>query len=169
VPVLSYPDVRAAVAWLSAACGFVERTRIGDSHRAQMSIGADGALIAAEHRGEKPAPDDGMTHLIRVRVENVNAQFERARAHGARMLEPPADREYGERDCTMVDVAGHGGSSPRPFGMWRPRTTAARPSRPGPTVLAPDGYADPAGQCGRLDRRLRPCPHLPLPVPVTGA
>src|SRR6266487_3060317 len=95
-----------------------------------MSIGADGALIAAEHRGEKPAPDDGMTHLIRVRVENVNAQFERARAHGARMLEPPADREYGERDCTMVDVAGHGGSSPRPFGMWRPRTTAARPSRP---------------------------------------
>ena len=30
VPVLSYPDVRAAVAWLSAAFGFVERTRIGD-------------------------------------------------------------------------------------------------------------------------------------------
>jgi hypothetical protein len=31
VPVLSYPDVRAAVAWLGAAFGFVERTRIGDS------------------------------------------------------------------------------------------------------------------------------------------
>ncbi|HEX9352576.1 MAG TPA: VOC family protein, partial [Streptosporangiaceae bacterium] len=107
VPVLSYPDVRAAVAWLSAAFGFAERTRIGESHRAQMSIGADGAVIIAERRGEKPAQDDGMTHLIRVRVEGVSAQFERARAHGARVLEPPTDREYGERDCTMEDVAGH--------------------------------------------------------------
>src|SRR5258708_33250178 len=107
VPVLSYPDVRAAVAWLSAAFGFAERTRIGESHRAQLSIGADGAVIVAERRGEKVAQDDGMTHLIRVRVEDVSAQFERARAHGARVLEPPADREYGERDCTMEDVAGH--------------------------------------------------------------
>ncbi len=107
VPILSYPDVRAAVVWLSVAFGFVERTRIGESHRAQMSIGADGALIVAERRGEMPAPDDGVAHLIRVRVEDVNAQFERARAHGARVLEPPVDREYGERDCTMEDVAGH--------------------------------------------------------------
>jgi uncharacterized glyoxalase superfamily protein PhnB len=107
VPVLSYPDVRAAVAWLSTAFGFVERTRIGESHRAQMSIGADGAVIVAERRGEKPAQDDGATHLIRVRVEDVSAQFERARAHGARMLEPPTDREYGERDCTMEDLGGH--------------------------------------------------------------
>jgi len=107
VPVLSYPDVRAAVAWLSAAFGFVERTRIGESHRAQLSIGADGAVIVAERRGEKPAQDDEVTHLIRVRVEDVTAQFDRARAHGARVLEGPTDREYGERDCTVQDVAGH--------------------------------------------------------------
>ena len=107
VPVLTYPDVRAAVAWLSAAFGFVERTRIGESHRAQMSIGSDGAAIVAERRGEKPAHGDEMTHLIRVRVEDVNAQFERARTHGARVLEAPTDREYGERDCTLEDLAGH--------------------------------------------------------------
>ena len=107
VPVLSYPDVRAAVAWLTAAFGFAERTRIGESHRAQLSIGADGAMIVAERRDGKPAADDGATHLIRVRVEDVGAQFERARAHGARVLEPPTDREYGERDCTMADLAGH--------------------------------------------------------------
>ena len=107
VPVLSYPDVRAAVAWLSAAFGFVERTRIGESHRAQMSIGADGAVIVAESRGEMPAGDGGASHLVRVRVEDVNAQFERARSHGARVLEAPVDREYGERDCTVADVAGH--------------------------------------------------------------
>jgi uncharacterized glyoxalase superfamily protein PhnB len=107
VPVLFYPDVRAAVAWLSAAFGFVERTRIGESHRAQMSIGADGAVIVAEHRAGQQASGEGVTHLVRVRVENVGAQFERARAQGARVLEPPTDREYGERDCTVEDVAGH--------------------------------------------------------------
>ena len=136
VPVLSYPDVRAAVAWLSAAFGFAERTRIGESHRAQMSIGAVGAVIVAERRGEKPAQDDGVTHLIRVRVEDVSAQFERARAHGARVLEPPADREYGERDCTVEDVAGHRWQfaetvrdvAPEDYGC---KTVAAWPGRPG--------------------------------------
>jgi uncharacterized glyoxalase superfamily protein PhnB len=31
IPVLVYPDVRAAVVWLSEAFGFVERVRIGVS------------------------------------------------------------------------------------------------------------------------------------------
>jgi uncharacterized glyoxalase superfamily protein PhnB len=107
VPILSYPDVRAAVAWLSAAFGFVERTRIGASHRAQMSIGIDGAVIVAEFREEKPRQDQSATHAVRVRVEDVSAQFERARSHGAHVVEPPTDREYGERDCILEDLAGH--------------------------------------------------------------
>lgn len=108
VPVLVYPDVRAAVSWLTAAFGFIERTRVGESHRAQMSIGADGAMIVADTRGEQAPPHDGVvSHVTRVRVEDVHAQFERARAHGARVLEPPTDREYGEVDCTVEDLAGH--------------------------------------------------------------
>ena len=31
VPVLVYPDVRAAVSWLTAAFGFRERVRIGET------------------------------------------------------------------------------------------------------------------------------------------
>ena len=107
VPVLAYPDVRAAVAWLSAAFGFVERTRIGESHRSQMSIGTDGAVIVAERRGDDPVQQVDTRNLTRVRVEDVTAAFERARAHGADVVEPPTDREYGERDCTLVDLAGH--------------------------------------------------------------
>jgi len=107
VPVLSYPDVRAAVAWLTAAFGFVERTRIGESHRAQMSIGTDGAVIVAELRGDHRESETGGTHLVRVVVEDVGAQFERVEAHGARVLEPPTEREYGERDFTVADPAGH--------------------------------------------------------------
>jgi uncharacterized glyoxalase superfamily protein PhnB len=108
IPVLVYPDVRQAVVWLSGAFGFAERTRIGESHRAQMSIGEDGAMIVADVRGEQQPPQEGIvTHVMKVRVDNVEAWHERARAHGARVLEPPTDREYGERECTVEDLAGH--------------------------------------------------------------
>jgi uncharacterized glyoxalase superfamily protein PhnB len=108
IPVLVYPDVRAAVDWLNAAFGFVERTRIGESHRAQLSIGADGAMIVADVAGERHPPLPGVvTHEIKVRVDDVAAQFERAKAAGAKVLEPPVDREYGERECTVEDLAGH--------------------------------------------------------------
>ena len=108
VPVLVYPDVRAAVAFLSSAFGFVERTRIGEDHRSQMAIGDDGAVIVADVGGDRlPARQDGHSHLVRVRVEDVDAVFARARDHGAVVLEAPVAREYGERDCTLVDVGGH--------------------------------------------------------------
>ena len=50
IPVLIYPDVREAVAWLCQAFEFVERVRIGDNHRSQLRFG-DGALIVADVRG----------------------------------------------------------------------------------------------------------------------
>jgi uncharacterized glyoxalase superfamily protein PhnB len=108
IPVLVYPDVRAAVDWLTAAFGCVERTRIGDAHRAQLSIGADGAVIVADVGGQRQPPQANIvTHEIKVRVDDVDAQFERARTGGATVLEPPTDREYGERECTLADLAGH--------------------------------------------------------------
>jgi uncharacterized glyoxalase superfamily protein PhnB len=107
IPVLFYPDVRAAVAWLTGAFGFVERTRIGESHRAQLSIGEDGAVIVAE-AGSRQQPRDGLAScLMKVRVPDVEAQYERARAQGARMLEPLTDQVYGERECTFEDLAGY--------------------------------------------------------------
>jgi uncharacterized glyoxalase superfamily protein PhnB len=108
IPVLVYPDVRAAVTWLTHVFGFVERTRIGDDHRAQMSIGADGAMIVADARGERQAPRPGtVTHVIKVRVDDVAAYHRRAVVHGAHVLEAPVDREYGERECAIEDLAGH--------------------------------------------------------------
>src|ERR1700722_12687001 len=108
IPVLVYPDVRAAVDWLTAAFGFAERVRIGEGHRAQLSIGSDGGVIIADVASQRQAPQaDVVTHEIKVRVEDVDAQFDRARAAGAQVLEPPTDREYGERECTVEDLAGH--------------------------------------------------------------
>ena len=59
VPILVYPDVRAAVDWLTGAFGFRERVRIGESHRAQLSIGADGAVIVGDVHGEQLPPESG--------------------------------------------------------------------------------------------------------------
>jgi uncharacterized glyoxalase superfamily protein PhnB len=94
------------VEWLSAAFGFIERTAIGESHRAQLSIGTDGAMIVAEDHGD-PVSGGRSIHLIRVRVDDVDASFAQARAYGARILEAPINREYGERDFTVEDLAGH--------------------------------------------------------------
>jgi uncharacterized glyoxalase superfamily protein PhnB len=107
IPVLIYPDVRAAVAWLTEAFGFVERVQIGEDHRSQLSFG-DGAVIVGDVRHERRPPRDGeVTHSVMVRVEDVNAHLARARAHGAEILMEPIDFEYGERQYEAVDLAGH--------------------------------------------------------------
>ena len=107
-PVLFYPDVRAAVAWLEAAFGFAERVRIGDSHRAQLRVGSDGAVVVAEVGRDRVAPSEGgATHLIKVRVEDVDAAFARAQENGARVVEELTTYEYGERSGVVEDLVGH--------------------------------------------------------------
>ena len=107
IPVLIYPDVREAVAWLSSAFGFVERLQIGENHRSQLSVG-EGAVIVGDVRHDRRPPREGeSTHSVVVRVDDVNAHCARARAHGAQILMEPTDFEYGERQYTAADLAGH--------------------------------------------------------------
>jgi uncharacterized glyoxalase superfamily protein PhnB len=107
IPVLIYPDVRAAVAWLSEVFGFGERIQIGETHRSQLRVG-DGAVIIGDVRGDRRPPRAGeVTHSVMVRVPDVGAHFERARTHGARILSEPTDFEYGERQYSAQDPAGH--------------------------------------------------------------
>ena len=104
---LVYPDVREAVAWLTEAFGFAERLRIGENHRSQLSFG-DAAVIVADVRNERRPPRPGeVTHSVVVRVEDAKAHCERARQHGARIVMEPTDFEYGERQYTAEDLAGH--------------------------------------------------------------
>lgn len=107
IPVLIYPDVEQAVTWLTAAFGLVERVRIGENHRSQLAIG-DGAVIVGDVRGERRPPRLGeVTHSVIVRVQDADVHCERARAHGARIVMAPTDFEFGERQYTAEDPAGH--------------------------------------------------------------
>src|SRR5690242_3688914 len=105
-PVLYYRDVRAAVAWLETAFGFGERVRIGEAHRAQLRVGDDGAVVVAELVGES-TPTAAATHLIKIRVPDVDAAFARARAAGAQVLRELQTFQYGERSGTVADPEGH--------------------------------------------------------------
>ena len=107
IPVLSYPHVREAVAWLTASFGFAERIRIGEDHRAQLSIG-DGAVIVADTSNDRQAPDPGIkTCSLTIRVADVDAQRDRAVQHGGTIVMEPTDFPFGERQCAVLDPWGH--------------------------------------------------------------
>ena len=101
IPVLAYPNVRQAAAWLCDAFGFTVRVRIAD-HRVQLNAG-DGAVVVAERQ-----PGGGeCSAWVMMRVADVDRHFDHARARGARIIREPADQPYGERQYTVEDVGGH--------------------------------------------------------------
>jgi uncharacterized glyoxalase superfamily protein PhnB len=100
IPVLVYQDVVEATDWLCDAFGFSVRLRIAD-HRAQLTYG-DGALIVTS--GDI---GDVASHSVLVRVEDADAHHEHAAAAGARIVSPPTDHPYGERQYTAEDPGGH--------------------------------------------------------------
>ena len=98
IPVLAYDDVAEACAWLCRTFGFSERWRAG-AHRAQLAVG-DGAVAITE------GPVDVGASSVMVRIDDADAHHVRARELGARILQPPADHPYGERQYTAEDLAG---------------------------------------------------------------
>jgi uncharacterized glyoxalase superfamily protein PhnB len=105
IPVLAYPDVNQAAAWLCNAFGFSVRLRIG-SHRVQLNVG-EGAVILREMRPNEANERLGEGQSITIRVEDVDAHCKRARIHGARITQDPATQAYGERQYNAGDYAGH--------------------------------------------------------------
>jgi uncharacterized glyoxalase superfamily protein PhnB len=110
---------------------FAERVRIGDTHRAQLRIRDDGAVVITDVGRDRVAPDgSGVTHLIKVRVPEVDAAFARARDQGARVVEDLTTWEYGERSGILEDIAGH---------RWELTQTVrdVKPEEWGGTTVAP--------------------------------
>ena len=105
IPVLAYPDVNQAAAWLCDAFGFCVRLRIG-SHRVQLNAG-EGAVIVREMRENEPTPALDCGSSVMVRVEDADAHAKQAKEHGARITQEPVTYPYGERQYNAVDLAGH--------------------------------------------------------------
>jgi uncharacterized glyoxalase superfamily protein PhnB len=109
IPELVYPDVEEAIDWLCETFGFTELWR-ADGHRARLAFG-NGVVIVADHDPNygRVAPEDGSlrSHSVMVKVENVDAHYKHAQERNARIVSPPKDHPYGERQYSVEDVAGH--------------------------------------------------------------
>jgi uncharacterized glyoxalase superfamily protein PhnB len=101
IPELDYPDVEAAAAWLVKAFGFRVRISMG-AHRAQMHAGYGAIVLTKREEREPTCPCS-----ILLRVESVDEFFERALKAGCTVTRAPKDYPYGERQCNVVDFAGH--------------------------------------------------------------
>jgi uncharacterized glyoxalase superfamily protein PhnB len=109
VPELVYADVDEAVDWLCETFGFTELWRAG-GHRARVTFGNGTVIVAdADAQYGRAVPDRTgvQSHAVMVKVSNVDAHHDHARQRGARILSPPADYSYGERQYTVEDLAGH--------------------------------------------------------------
>ena len=104
IPVLDYADVRAAAEWLCRAFGLLERLRIGE-HRVQLTFGEGSVVISDGSLSDGSEACGG--HSILVRVADVDGHHANAVRHGARVIRPPMDHPYGERQYTADDLGGH--------------------------------------------------------------
>lgn len=126
VPMLAYRDGIAAMGWLIRAFGFVERERwtddAGTLTHGELAMGDGIVMLAtptplyegpAQHRehcaeaaawSEVPYVIDG----VLVEVGDLDAQFERAKAAGARILSEPEPGGGGDfRHFRVEDLEGH--------------------------------------------------------------
>ncbi len=98
-----------AVVWLCETFGFIELWRAG-GHRARVAFGNGVLIIAdadAQYGRAVPQCGDVRSHAVMVKVEDVDAHHEHALQRGARILSPPTDYPYGERQYSVEDLAGH--------------------------------------------------------------
>jgi uncharacterized glyoxalase superfamily protein PhnB len=101
IPELPYRSVTSAADWLSGAFGFSVRLRIAD-HRIQMNVNGCAIVLVAADDGELL-----QTGRVLVRVERIDEHHERATRSGAQVLRPPTTYPFGERQYSVLDLAGH--------------------------------------------------------------
>lgn len=108
VPILAYENVDGAIRWLREAFGFTERFRTppgpgGAIHHAQMAVGSGAVILTA--RSSPHLGDPGQN--LFVPVQDADAHCETSARFGARIILPPHDCEFGERQYTAEDPGGH--------------------------------------------------------------
>lgn len=99
IPVLTYPDVRAAVAWLGSAFGAVEHVRIGEGHRARGNVWAH----CARARAAGATIVDPTHHMYGQRQYSA----EDLAGHHWKFTESIADLAPEEYGCTTVAAWRH--------------------------------------------------------------
>jgi uncharacterized glyoxalase superfamily protein PhnB len=124
IAIMTYEDARGAIEWLEQAFGF-ERSAVhegpnGEVAHAELRFG-DGMIMLGpagpnEFGLKTPRELGAVNQGVYVIVEDIAAQYERARAAGAEILRALKDTDYGAEEFMARDPEENIWS----FGTYRP-------------------------------------------------
>jgi len=112
LPHLVYDDVAGAIDWLTTTVAFRERTAIrhvlpdGTIGRTQMEF-LDSLITIGQPSVHGGSPRDGVSSMLYVYVDDVDAHHRAARAAGARVVTELEDKPWGDRGYQVSDPEGH--------------------------------------------------------------
>lgn len=121
-PTLRYGDAQAAIRQLTEAFGFTARAVYegadGSVAHAELAQGNGVVMLGSKGTGGRfdEAMKGGGPAGVYVVVADVDAHHRRAVEHGAEILMPPTDQDYGSRDYMARDLEGNVWS----FGTYAP-------------------------------------------------
>ena len=116
---LTVDDRDGAVALYRDALGLEVRNDVSSGGFRWITVGAPGQdvdiVLSQPHGGRSPAEGDALLSLVAkgslqaaiFRTDDLDGTFEKVRASGAEVLQEPADRPWGARDCAFRDPAGN--------------------------------------------------------------
>lgn len=112
-------DPDAALGFYRDALGLEVRVDVSNGGFRWVTVGAPGQdldiVLFQPHGGRSQAEADALLSLVLqgslqaaiFRSDDLAATFERVQASGADILEEPADRPWGVRDCAVRDPSGN--------------------------------------------------------------
>ncbi|MFF9011781.1 VOC family protein [Streptomyces sp. NPDC014870] len=113
-PYLSVDGAAAAIDFYVTVLGATERMRMpapgGTIGHAELEVGDSLLMLADEHPDidfRSPKALGGTPLTLHLYVEDVDAVFAKALAHGARELKPVTNEFYGDRIGQFEDPFGH--------------------------------------------------------------
>jgi uncharacterized glyoxalase superfamily protein PhnB len=108
---LIYEDVDAAITWLTEVFGFRERMAAhhdepdGTSSRAQIEI-AESLITIGRPSVHADSPRRGVSSMLYIYVDDVDAHYDRVTRHGARIVVEP-HTHAGDKRYQVADPEGH--------------------------------------------------------------
>ena len=113
-------DVDEALAFYTDGLGMTVQMDVSNGGFRWVTVGsADqpglGVVLSEPHAGRSQADGDALQELltkgqlpsIMFLTDDVDAAFERLRAHGAEVLQEPIEQPWGPKDCAFRDPSGN--------------------------------------------------------------
>ena len=111
-PHLIYDDPVAAIAWLTRAFGFRERTAArhtlpdGTVQRTQMEV-CDSLITLGLPSVHGESPRRGVSAMLYIYIDDVDQHYRHAVASGAKIVLELTERPWGDRCYQAADPEGH--------------------------------------------------------------